>query len=86
MVRPVFLMVTFLVMSPLPGSAKDERLGTAPQHEEWTRKFTASGSTTRATRRQEGEAPGEQHPDKCRMPQILFEMNPADQWRPEPCA
>jgi hypothetical protein len=85
MVRPVFLMVTFLVMFTSLASATDA-LGTAPQHEEWTRKFTASGSTTRATTLLQDEAPGGQHPAQCWVLQLLFGTNPADQWRPGPCA
>ena len=85
MVRPVFLMVTFLVMSTSLGSATDAPVGTASQHQEWSRKFTASGSTTRATTLQD-EAPGGQHSAQCWVPEMLFGTNPADQWRPGPCA
>jgi hypothetical protein len=51
-------------------------VGTAPQHEEWTRKFLPSGSNHQGhgpsgAAFSEGEASGKQHPAQCWVPQIL---------------
>jgi hypothetical protein len=84
MVRAIYMVTIVLALSP--GLATETSLGTAPQHEEWSRKFTATGSTTKATMLQQGEDPGEQQPGSCWSPELLFRGNPADQWQPEPCA
>jgi hypothetical protein len=85
MIRSASLILASVALSVSVASAGETPLGTAAQHEEWSRKFTGSGSTTRETVVDGRNLAGVAVPNTCGQIQSFFEATSARHWHTEPC-
>jgi hypothetical protein len=84
MIRCASLLAGF-ALSVSVAAAGESPLGTATQHEEWSRKFTGTGSTTRETVVDGQVIAGVAAPNACGQMPSYFEATSARHWQMEPC-